>query len=184
VTHGRVDCPACEATEFARIADLGSATLLRCRNCGLVINKAEARAATSDYYGEEYDGFYENYYRIFRQRQFKQVFRRIEGVDFPSKRALDIGCSYGWFLEAAIANGFEAVGVEPSAKAFERLNASKAVDVHNCGVEGVPQIVGLFGFVTMWNVFEHLKDPDAALGVVRSKLEDSGVVQHLDRRKD
>lgn len=169
-------CPACDAAAFFRIADLGSATLERCRRCGLVVNRPVGSRVARDYYGEEYEGLYENYYRIFRQRQFREVLRRLEGVDFPSRRVLDIGCSYGWFLKEAKGKGYDAVGAEPSAKVFQRLTADNELEVYNCGVEGIPRINGTFGLITMWNVFEHLKDPGVALSLVHAKLENQGVI--------
>ncbi len=172
----RAVCPACDAAAFVHLADLGSATLVRCRRCGLVINRLLGSIAARDYYGEEYDGFYENYYRTFRQRQFREALCRIEDVKFPSTRVLDVGCSYGWFLKEAKAKGFDPVGAEPSTKVFNQLTADKALEVYNCGVEGIPRISGMFGLITMWNVFEHLKDPGVALGLAHAKLEDQGAI--------
>ena len=61
-------------------------------------------------------------------------------------------------------------------KVFNQLTADKTLEVYNCGVEGIPRISGKFGLITMWNVFEHLKDPGVALGLARAKLEDQGAI--------
>lgn len=173
---GTSACVACSATPLHRMADIGLSTLDRCRSCGLVVNHPRGPSQARDYYGDEYDGFYDHYYRVFRQRQFKDVVGRLAGVDFPSRRALDIGCSYGWFLQAALAGGFDAVGAEPSSRVFHHLKATTALDVHHCGIDGVGAIDGRFGLITLWNVFEHLPDPAAALAQVADKLEPNGVL--------
>lgn len=173
---GTTACVACSATPLQPMADIGLSTLDRCRSCGLVVNRPRGPSQARDYYGDEYDGFYEHYYRVFRQRQFKDVMRRLAQVDFPSRRALDVGCSYGWFLQAARAAGFDAVGAEPSTRVFNHLKATTALDVHHCGIDGIGALAGRFGLVTLWNVFEHLPDPAAALAQVAAKLEPNGVL--------
>lgn len=174
--HDQTICTACDGIAFSRIADLDSAILERCSGCGLVVNTPVGPTAAGDYYGEEYDALYENYYRTFRQKQFREVLHRLESVAFPSRRVLDIGCSYGWFLKEAKAQGFDPVGAEPSEKVFKRVTANEAMDIYNCGVEGISRINGTFGLITMWNVFEHLKEPRAALNLAHAKLESRGVL--------
>lgn len=176
MTTTKMTCPACEGGDFARIVDLKAMVLDRCRQCGLVINSPQGALGAKDYYGENYDGLYENYYKNFRRRQFHDVFQRLAKLTFPGQRVLDIGCSYGWFLDAAKAHGFQAVGAEPSKIAFDRLKSDPEKVVFNCGIEGIPLIDGVFDLVTMWNVFEHLAEPMAALTQVRDKLKDDGVV--------
>lgn len=176
VTYNHKICAACDTDALSPLADLGIALLERCRNCGLVMNTPVGSTMARDYYGEDYDGLYENYYRNFRQKQFRDALHRLQAVVFPSKRVLDVGCSYGWFLKAAKAQGFDPVGAEPSEKVFGKVTANEPFEIYNCGIEGIPRINGTFGLITMWNVFEHLKEPRIALDLAHAKLDTQGVL--------
>lgn len=166
------ECPVCRGF-LARSVDLGVASLWRCRACGLI----EASVSSNDrkeYYSSGYEGLYEDYYRPFRERQFKEALSKLEGLGCAPGRVLDVGCSYGWFLKEATRRGWEAVGAEPSPKVFKSISGDKDKRVYNCGVSGLNSIDGEFDLVTMWNVFEHLDDPRASLKAVCGKLKKGG----------
>jgi SAM-dependent methyltransferase len=90
---------------------------------------------------------------------------------------LDIGCGFGFFLDAAAQRGWRPFGADVSevgvAHAREGLGLA---DVHR-GAFGD----GVFGdtsfdAVTLWNVLEHVQDPRSLIDVVASRLASNGAI--------
>jgi SAM-dependent methyltransferase len=88
-------------------------------------------------------------------------------------RALELGCSDGWFLEELRSAGWDVAGVEFSAAPARRAQE-----------RGLPVEVGVlepgmfpaqsFDACFAWMVVEHLHDPLATLREVRRLLNDDG----------
>lgn len=83
----------------------------------------------------------------------------------PRGRLLDIGCGPGWFLTAAKARGWAALGVEPSQVAFDH-----AVSLGHDVVRGTLSSAhaelkarGPFDLVSMFGILEHVRTPAPAL---------------------
>jgi SAM-dependent methyltransferase len=169
-------CTICDGTEFKTIADLGVSKLIKCRSCGLVINNIITPICEDDYYKDIYDPLYENYYKSFRKKQYRQVMERLRHVASPNTKVLDVGCSYGWFLDIASEFGCSSTGAEPSKKVFETLSSHSCGDVYNLGIEDLAQVPGKFGMVTLWNVFEHLPSSQSALDLLGAKLMPGGIL--------
>lgn len=91
---------------------------------------------------------------------------------------LEVGCAYGWFLEAAARRGYRVHGIEPdgsrAARATARL-APGALVWHGFFPDDIPA-GGTFDAIVFNDVFEHLPDPCAAIAGVDRLLRPSGVV--------
>ena len=96
------------------------------------------------------------------------------------KRLLEIGCGTGDFLAFARENGFQVVGIEPSAEAVERAVANgltvHATTLENFCGQSSPGETGKFDAVVMLNVLEHVPDPVTTLQQCRRLLNPEGVV--------
>lgn len=169
-------CTICNGSDFKTIADLGISKLVKCCSCRLVINHIISPLCEDDYYKDIYEPLYENYYKSFRKRQYRQVMERLRRVATPSKKVLDVGCSYGWFLDIASDFGWSSTGAEPSKKVFETLSKHSCGDVYNLGIEELTKIPGSFGMIALWNVFEHLPSSERALELLGEKLEPGGIL--------
>lgn len=87
---------------------------------------------------------------------------------------LDIGCSSGNFLDIALANGWKTYGVELNEK--EAAYATqKGHTVHNKLLEDVA-FTDKMDAVSLWDVFEHLKDGHEYLTQIKKLLSDNGVI--------
>jgi SAM-dependent methyltransferase len=88
----------------------------------------------------------------------------------PPARLLDAGAGRGRFVAAARAAGYEASGIEPSARG---VNAS-ADGIRRVPIEDAPIRLGSLDVVTLWHVLEHLDDPGAAIARIASWLGPGG----------
>lgn len=90
-------------------------------------------------------------------------------------RLLDIGCGYGFFLEAMARRHWQVEGIELSRPAAEIARARQLGTIHSCAVEEIAEL-GPFDVVTMFYVIEHVADPLKTLRKIRSLLKPGGIL--------
>lgn len=90
-------------------------------------------------------------------------------------KLLDVGCGTGGFLKQLDSNSFDAHGLEPVKEAVEAANlAGLKVTQGNILTDSlVPES---YDVVTLWHVFEHIKDPTVALNRIHGILKPGGVL--------
>lgn len=93
----------------------------------------------------------------------------------PGKKMLDIGCSAGFFIEAAQAHGYDVQGVEFSAVAI----AQAAPSVQDKIIQGdAHQELGRFqndiDWISAFDIIEHMHDPVNFLVGVKNSLKPGG----------
>lgn len=104
----------------------------------------------------------------------------IEHFGHGSLSLFDIGFGFSQALLYFRDRGFAVSGLEPSPEAVEYAR-SKGLQVYNAGIEDF-ECVGerRFDVVTLLNVLEHLRDPAATLGNIKSKLLRAGGLLVVD----
>jgi SAM-dependent methyltransferase len=88
----------------------------------------------------------------------------------PPARLLDAGAGRGRFVAAARSAGYDAFGIEPSARGA----ALAAGHVAPARIEDASIESGSLDVVTLWHVLEHLEDPGSALDRIREWLRPRG----------
>ena len=114
------------------------------------------------------------YLKTFEKRM-KLVARHVP----PHGRVLDVGCAAGYFLRVMHDHGHDVHGVEVSpAIAKEAVAALGADRVHTGTLEEAVAAKGWreqsFDLVTLWDVIEHVPDPQALLRTARPLLAPHG----------
>lgn len=82
----------------------------------------------------------------------------LRSLTTPGALVLDVGCSYGNFLDLIQRNGYEVIGVEPGdtgREAIKRLPGK----IHSTSVADAPIPLESVDMVTLWGVIEHLYSP-------------------------
>ena len=95
---------------------------------------------------------------------------RLRLLGAPRGQLLDVGAGRGRFVALARAAGWDAEGIEPSAR--ERYG----VALQRASIEDAQVEPGSLDAATLWHVLEHVEDPGAALTRVRSWLRPGGVL--------
>jgi 2-polyprenyl-3-methyl-5-hydroxy-6-metoxy-1,4-benzoquinol methylase len=174
---GTIDPQAIGAADF-KITDshYGSRwTFCSCRDCGFVFaNPLPDGAAIAGFYAalddEEYSQEDEG-----RGRNFAVILKRLKRFAPPPVSLLDVGAASGIFLNLARRAGYDAAGIEPSARLVadaERLYGLKIF----CGSAEHYPTGRTFAVVTLLDVLEHVTDANAFLGTVARFLAPGGTL--------
>ncbi len=192
-------CPLCGSERFEVAFTEPPYSVRRCSACGLgfVSPRLDPEGLVGIYADDSYwrSGSPKTLgYHDYRADEplYLRTFRRRLGFalrDGPrAGRALDVGCAAGFCMAVLRERGFETYGVEVS-----RAIGSHARDhfgfgdaVHFGTLETAPHPDGSFDLITMWDVVEHVPDPQALLARARSLLKPGGLLvletQDIDSR--
>ncbi len=170
------NCPVCESNEHRELFVKNGGRYVICKACTMVyLNPCLTDAALLRYYSSnttvqaishvlERD-FYENVYRSGLG---------LIGSHQDVGNVLDVGCSSGLFLDVARDAGWLTYGTELN-DAELRLAVENGHQVHRGLIDELP--AGLkFDLITLWDVFEHLKDGARFLMAARERLNDGGLL--------
>lgn len=172
VKAGVPTCNLCEKPVERVLLTKDSYNVYCCGSCGLAFTHPQPEGLS-----EQYDDSYFEIYRKrreFRLRRSEARLSRIELLRRPG-RLLDIGCSLGYFVEAAARRGWDACGVEISPYAAAEAREI-GLDVRAGLLEDARFADGSFDCVTMWDVLEHVSDPVGHMLEVRRILSPGGLV--------
>ena len=173
-TQGGPCCPVCGALARAAI-DLRDYRLFECAACGSWSSDALARGATTSFDPDDYFAHADD-----DRARWDDLVRRtgLDGAAAP--RVLDVGCGRGNFLRWLRARHprAERLGIEldPERSAEARsLDADARVTTGDAET-ALATLPGSFDLVTLWDVFEHLAEPQAVLRALSARLAPSGLV--------
>ena len=171
-------CPICQSSNELEIFYKEGGRYVKCIDCTMVyLNPVFKDVAIKEYYEGNHteqaevvesdsDRFYLNLYN--------------SGLDNISKfqdnisSILDIGCSSGTFLDLSKKRGMKTFGVELNQSEYVYAR-EKGHKVYNNLLEDI-EFHGKFDLISMWDVFEHIKDGKFYLNLMKSLLTDEGVI--------
>lgn len=159
------NCPLCGESSKKMIMDLGGWHIVRCPNCEFIYADDNMPV---DELKKHYDDCYEDTRRWaelldkISVRRFTSLLKEMRSRTKVGK-LVDIGCSFGAFLEAAEKDGWEAVGVELSENVARYATEEKHLNVVNVPLEQADFQENSFDAVTMWHTLEHVPDPMTTL---------------------
>lgn len=167
----------------------GPFSVLRCVDCGLVyVSPRLQGAALESVYDETYwrsaDPKARGYADYAREsalylRTFERRMRYVRRWLRPRARILDVGCAAGYFLRVVQREGHDVYGVELSpAIAKEAIAALGRDRIHVGTLEHAVAAMDFrpasFDLITLWDVIEHIPDPQAVLRRIRELLAPGG----------
>jgi 2-polyprenyl-3-methyl-5-hydroxy-6-metoxy-1,4-benzoquinol methylase len=178
-------CPACGAAALEPWRDapaaepgLAPVALRRCSACGTAVTDAPVPAQDLHEEGAYRAGAPRlsraaaPVLRAFDRRRLKLL----GAVSPPPARLLDAGAGRGRFVAAARDAGYDATGIEPSARGVDGARETYGVALERAGIEDAAVGHASLDAVSLWHVLEHLDDPGAALDRVASWLRPGGTL--------
>ncbi len=148
--------------------------ILQCLQCGLVFMPTDLTPdALAQAYADVQDPTYLAHIQA-RIRTFDYNLKQIEPFLKGARRLLDVGSYCGAFMQCAQKQGLDVVGLEPSRWAAQVSRRRADAPVITGALAQMPDDVGPFDIITMWDVLEHFIDPAAELGHIHRLLDDNG----------
>lgn len=169
-------CPVCAKKDWEYLQRIRRKWICNCNHCGLLatadfltgVNTTERLYETSSTHHSEYEKVYAPY----RSRMYERVLPHLERFR-QTNRILELGCSYGHFLEAARLAAWDAEGVEVSKYACEAAR-SRGFSVHYGEPKGSSLVSSNYDVIVMWDVIEHLTDPSGVIDRCAELLRPGG----------
>jgi len=172
------NCPVCNSKNELEMFYKEGGRYVKCQECDMVyLNPVFKDSTLIEYYQNNHtvqseivdtdeDEFYVNLYN-----------KGLEGIIDAAPGAsslLDIGCSSATFLDLAKSKGLKTYGVELNKSEFEFAN-KKGHRVYNDLLENI-NFDTTFDAITLWDVFEHIKDGESYLKQIKDILSKNGVI--------
>jgi SAM-dependent methyltransferase len=144
--------------------------LQQCNSCGFI--QCTDLNEVVNFYEDLEDQEYENtrQERKLQEQKLIKIFKKYK----PDGKLLDIGAGSGIMVEAALENGYRAVGIEPSR--WLQQNAAKRNLPILQGTFPHPEITGTFDIITFVDVIEHVTHPGSILTQISQSLTDDGIL--------
>jgi len=170
-------CVLCERTRGVRLFAKGGWDFVRCAACGMVsLDPLPSAADIAAHHERSHrDGIYAAFAAAEDAR--RAVARRRLALLRPLAPPgpwLDVGCSTGAFVAAAVAAGLAAEGVELASAAVVEARA-RGLTVHHAPVEDFAP-GRRWAMVTAFDVVEHLRDPVGFVRRAAGWLEPDGLL--------
>jgi 2-polyprenyl-3-methyl-5-hydroxy-6-metoxy-1,4-benzoquinol methylase len=148
--------------------------ILECQQCGHVFSSFPAAQHNDGFWGEHVEKTDHFYWSKARGRMHRDFFRKF--MDGRSGRLLDMGCGLGYFVNAAgQLPKWQAFGCEISPAAVQYARETLGLRNVCCGRLEKADFPGhSFDIITMWDVLEHVPDPDPLLRRCGELLRENG----------
>lgn len=153
----------------------------RCNGCRVIYCDPMPDQVEIEYvYKHFYDYAWYLKNRFFKKLQSWHRYHRLKKI-FNDKKfgwkpgaILDIGSGHGWFLDAALKDGWSAFGIDRLDDDEVRRMHLRGIEVETRPLEDVRYTAGSFDLITLWHVLEHIVDPRQALQRVERLLKPGG----------
>ena len=171
----RMECLLCGGRRRGVVFEEFDVQIVKCRDCGHVFSAFPRGAHYDGFWGDAVADGDHTYWRKARARMFDDFIARF--VAGRSGCLLDMGCGLGFFLaKLSQHETWRSYGCEisPAAVRYAREEL-RLPDVMCSRLEDVDLAAETFDIVTMWDVIDHLLDPDPVLKRCYSILRDGGM---------
>ncbi len=188
----KIICPICDSVKIKEFLEKNNCDLYECAGCGLVFVYPIPKNLDEIYDKEYFFKQKENGGNAFGYTDYekdkepmKDIFiNYLEQLEklARGRNIFDVGAATGYFLDLARARGWNTAGVELSPYAAE-IGQNKGHEIFQSRLLDL-NIEDKFDIVTMWDVLEHLDEPEKYLSMVNAILKKGGllVINTIDKK--
>lgn len=176
-------CILCQTSEKELLIEKDDWKVYRCLACGLGFldprpSESEIeRLYRSDYFSERYDEGLDPESKQFLKRiSWEQHRTRFVKSKKRSGSLLDIGCGYGYFLDACRRQGYHVQGLDVSEWAARYATEKLGLSIAIGKIDDAAFPPESFDVITMWHSLEHAPDPHIALQKAKIWLKPEGIL--------
>jgi len=154
--------------------DQARGNIVKCKNCGLIYMNPRDIDIEKVYENVTHDDYYlsSTLDRISTCERDKEKMEKVIGLG-KGRRLLDVGCSYGLFMDVCKDVGWDVYGCELSKIQYD-YTKKKHKKIHNTEVSKSGFIDNFFDVVTLFDVIEHLTSPTKFLKEVHKVIKPGG----------
>ncbi len=174
-------CPFCGSVDREVIFSRFEMNILQCRTCTLGYSE-EFPVNTNDVYSDRdylpiaISDYQDN--AEYRKKRFGaeriSIIKKYLRREHNGARLLDIGCGTGWFLECARDDGFDVSGLELGEELAGFTGDRMGIEVWTQPLGEMPDSE-LYDVITMFDVLEHVPDPEDMLTHIFRLLKPGGI---------
>jgi 2-polyprenyl-3-methyl-5-hydroxy-6-metoxy-1,4-benzoquinol methylase len=171
--NNEVEIIKMHASGFSR----GNRNLFRCDTCELIFcDPMPAFDILEENYAIDSDPEFvsQNSSRILTFKKHLKWLEQEMKLDKQSDQILDIGSAGGAFLEAARQLNISAVGLEINPWLVNWGISNYKINLKVGNIEGILANTNKYKAISLWDVLEHLPNPQASLKIITSKIEKKG----------
>ena len=130
----------------------------------------------SDYYSDCFANYEDNLNSSFVLKQFQEKADYFN-LEFPQGgRLLDVGCATGVFLDMMRKRGWDVEGLEVSDELASYARKTFSLNVHVKDLTREKLSSEPFHVITLFDVIEHIPDPNLMIATCRDLLVDNGIL--------
>jgi len=160
-----------------KYAQRGEWSYFRCTSCGLVLlHPVPSDSVLEEYYNNSYEVDFDSYFKGVKSRSAVTLDELAR--HFPKQgRLLEVGCSYGGFLDAARGKGWDVTGIELSRSAANYARERLGLRVFSATLQDqIKQLEEPYDVLVMFHVIEHVADPLTLLESCRKLVKPGGLL--------
>jgi SAM-dependent methyltransferase len=167
-------CPLCRASDPALYREKNGFKILRCHSCGLgFVGDEPSEEELTKFYRDSYLP-YHLLYGDFEEKAERRYSLVESAVGSRVGSLLDVGCSYGFFLNVARRHGWSVKGVEMGSRPSEYARTKYGLDVFEGSLQQADFADSSFDVVTLFHVIEHFRNPLDLLSTIGRILKKGG----------
>jgi len=171
------NCPICQSNNTKIVFNESGIDIIKCKNCSHLFSSFEGEENYDKYFGYEEikdgDYYYWDRARDMMYEDFSERFlKNKKGI------LLDYGCGMGFFIKKIkdIKN-WEIKGLEISRQAVNYANIKLNLNNIFCGNINEYNFNDIkFDIITLWDVIEHIKNPDKTINKISKILSNDGIL--------
>lgn len=178
-----VKCNICESASIDNLLKKDKWEIVRCSNCSLAfVKNMPSDADLNSLYTDNFfidgqkspiDGFNLN-----GNPTYLNALKRLENIKrmgYDKGTLLDIGCATGIFLKAA-SSFYDCTGLDVSEYATEFARNNLGINALCGNIFDINFESQSFDIVTMWDVIEHVRDPNRYIEKVSQIIKQGGLL--------
>ena len=148
--------------------------IYKCKNCGQMFSSYSADQYYNGYYGDDISGQDNFWWDQAHQAMYNDFCKKY--IIGKRGKLLDVGCGLGFFVKKVNnypkwqVSGYE---ISKTAVAFA-TNKLKLANIFCGKIEEADFPKNYFDIITLWDVIEHIPQPDKMLNYISSILKDDG----------
>lgn len=173
-------CKLCKSSKVKIVNCIHRFNLHRCVNCDVSFIFPQPSQDSIDKYNKSQYETNNSEIAYFNKRQ-ELITRAEKCGEILSKykttgNLLDVGCSYGFYLQVFKQKGYNAVGIDTSKKALDYAKRQLKLKVLESSFETYHFNPKSWDIITLFDVLEHFPNPKMIIEKIHSTLKENGIV--------